>query len=77
MSIRKAGEKPLEYLKITMAQVIITSVSEGGTGSDERLMESVTMNFAKVKVDYKVQSKTGGAAKPLNYSWDVAGNCPW
>src|SRR6201999_3737129 len=29
-TVRKAGEKPLEYLKITMTEVLITSVSTGG-----------------------------------------------
>ena len=32
LTVRKAGEKPLEYLKITMTEVLITSVSTGTTG---------------------------------------------
>ena len=30
--VRKAGEKPLEYLTVTMTDLIITSVSTGGSG---------------------------------------------
>lgn len=78
MSIRKAGEKPLEYLKVTLNKVMITSVSEGGTGSDERLMENITLNFAKVKVEYFEQSEKGGKATgAVNYGWDVPGNAKW
>ena len=35
--VRKAGEKPLEYLKVTMTEVLITSVSTGGSGGEDRL----------------------------------------
>src|ERR1700712_1848007 len=51
--VRKAGESPLEYLTITMTELIITSISTGGSGGEDRLTENVTLNFAKVKVDYK------------------------
>jgi type VI secretion system secreted protein Hcp len=72
--VRKAGENPLEYLKINMEEIIITSVSTGGSGGEDRLTENVTLNFAKVKVEYEEQTKTGsGAAKP-KMAWDIAGN---
>src|ERR1700712_3747630 len=32
LTVRKAGGKPLEYLKISLQQAIITSVSLGGEG---------------------------------------------
>ncbi|MCU0854104.1 MAG: type VI secretion system tube protein Hcp, partial [Rhodobacteraceae bacterium] len=54
--VRKAGEKPLEYLKITMNEVLISSVSTGGSGGEDRLTENVTFNFAKVKVEYTPQT---------------------
>src|SRR5471032_257545 len=59
LTVRKAGEKPLEYLKITMTEVLITSVSTGGSGGEDRLTENVTLNFAAVKVDYVEQAKGG------------------
>ena len=72
--VRKAGESPLEYLKIKMTEVMITSVSTGGSGGDDRLTENLTLNFAKVKVAYEEQTATGsGGAKP-KMSWDIAGN---
>jgi type VI secretion system secreted protein Hcp len=72
--VRKAGEDALEYLKVEMTEVMITSVSTGGSGGEDRLTENVTLNFAKVKVDYKEQSKTGGAAATPSMGWDIAGN---
>jgi len=75
--VRKAGKAPLEYLIITMNDVIITSVSTGGSGGEDRLTENVTLNFSAVKVDYQEQkpdgSKEGG---PVKYGWDIAANSP-
>lgn len=72
--VRKAGEQPLEYLKITMKDVIITSVSTGGSGGEDRLTENVTLNFAQVKVDYKEQTATGGVGATPTMNWDIAQN---
>ncbi len=72
--VRKAGETPLEYLTITMNDLIVTSVSTGGSGGEDRLTENVTLNFAKVKVDYTEQTAAGVAGDKPKMSWDIAGN---
>ena len=72
--VRKAGETPLEYLTITMSEVLITSVSTGGSGGEDRLTENVTLNFGKVKVDYVEQTKTGGGGAKPSMNWDIAAN---
>ena len=58
LTVRKAGENPLEYLVITLSEVMITSYQTGGSGGEDRLTENVTLNFAKVKFDYKKQAAT-------------------
>ena len=72
--VRKAGEKPLEYLKITMTEVLITSVSTGGSGGEDRLTENVTLNFASVKVEYVEQKKDGSAGDKPSMNWNIAEN---
>src|ERR1700741_2247200 len=72
LTVRKAGEKPLEYLKITMTEVLITSVSTGGSGGEDRLTENVTLNFASVKVDYVEQKKAGSAGDKPSMNWKIA-----
>ena len=72
--VRKAGEKPLEYVKIKMEDVLITSVSTGGSGGEDRLTENVSLNFAKVSVDYTPQKQDGSADTTIPYSWDIAAN---
>ncbi|MFP5481708.1 MAG: Hcp family type VI secretion system effector, partial [Gammaproteobacteria bacterium] len=34
LTVRKAGEKPLEYVVLTMKDVIISNVSQGGSGGE-------------------------------------------
>lgn len=72
--VRKAGEKPLEYIKITMKKVIVTSVSTGGSGGEDRLTENVALNFAEVKVEYQMQDAKGGGKAGPEYNWNIATN---
>ena len=74
LTVRKAGETPLEYLLITMEEVLVSSVSTGGSGGEDRLTENVTLNFAKVKVQYKEQTATGGTGDKPEMGWDIAQN---
>ena len=72
--MRKAGDTPLEYLTINLTEVMVTSVSTGGSGGEDRLTENVTLNFSKVKVEYKEQLKSGGKGADTSMTWDIAGN---
>lgn len=72
--VRKAGEKPLEYLKIKMTEVLITSISTGGSGGEDRLTENVTLNFAKFEVSYAPQKADGTGDVALVASYDIAAN---
>jgi type VI secretion system secreted protein Hcp len=74
LTVRKAGEKPLEYLKITLTDLIVTSVTTGGSGGEDRLTENVSLNFAKFKVEYTPQKKDGSGDAPVTVGWDIAGN---
>lgn len=74
MTIRKAGEQPLEYLLVTMEDLIVTNVSTGGSAGEDRLTESITLNFSRVKVQYKEQTATGGVGDKPEMGWDIAAN---
>jgi len=74
LTIRKAGEDPLEYLKIKMEDVIISSVSTGGSGGMDRLTENVTLNFSKVEVVYTPQAEAGAGDAEKTMTWDIAKN---
>ncbi|HEV7802464.1 MAG TPA: type VI secretion system tube protein Hcp [Burkholderiales bacterium] len=72
--VRKAGDKPLEYVTVTMKEVLVTSVSTGGSGGEDRLTENVTLNFAEFVTEYKDQTKTGGAGASVFAKYKIAEN---
>lgn len=74
LTVRKAGKSPLEYVKITMTDVLVSSISTGGSGGEDRLTENVTLNFAKVKVEYTPQKPDGAADKTKEMTWDIQKN---
>jgi type VI secretion system secreted protein Hcp len=74
LTVRKAGENPVEYLKITMNEVLVASVSTGGSGGEEKLTENVTLNFAKVKTEYTPQDEKGAPGATMDMGWNIATN---
>jgi type VI secretion system secreted protein Hcp len=74
LTVRKAGENPVEYLIITMEEVMITSLSTGGSGGEDRLTENVSVNFAKVKFKYTPQDAKGKAGTADEKAWNIQEN---
>ncbi|MDJ0943322.1 MAG: type VI secretion system tube protein Hcp [Kiloniellales bacterium] len=75
LTVRKAGgDAPVEYVKIKIEEVLVTSVSTGGSGSDDRIIENVTLGFAKVVHEYTPQAADGSAGASIPSGWDVAAN---
>ena len=74
LTVRKAGDHPLEYFKYTMSDVLISSYSVGAAGDTEKVTEQVSLNFAKIKVEYQEQLQGGGAGAQPNMTWNIAEN---
>jgi type VI secretion system secreted protein Hcp len=71
LTVRKAGGNPLEYLKITMSDVIVTRVSPSGSNTDNGITEGVRLSFAKVKQEYVVQNAQGGSGGAVTAGYDI------
>jgi len=72
---KQAGEGKVEYMKVTMHNVVITSIAASGSGgSTEPIMESLSMNFAGIEYDYTQQSNTGEAMGTTHFGRDVQKN---
>lgn len=72
--VRKAGEGQKTYVEITMKEVMVTSVSTGGSGGEDRLTENVTLNFAEVKFSYTPQKGDATFDAAKDFAWNIAGN---
>jgi len=73
--VRKAGGKDaLEYLKITLEDVLVSSVQCSSHSGDERLMESFSLNFRKITYEYNTQTDKGGKGSGTPVTYDVAAN---
>jgi len=76
LTIRKAGEKPIDYVVIEMEKLMVTSVQPAGSPGDELVMEQVTFNFAKFKITYTAQDDEGNASDQYDCAWDIESNVP-
>lgn len=77
LTVRKAGGTPVEYVVIKFEEVLVTSVTTGGSGGEDRLTENVTLNFAKFMYKYQPQDTKGaklGGTKDFGY--DIKANKP-
>jgi type VI secretion system secreted protein Hcp len=72
--IRKADDKPVEYLKIEIEMVLITAVSTGRFGGGNRLTENIALNFAKVCLNYVSQDDKGAPGSAIPTTWEIATN---
>ena len=72
--VRKQGEKPLEYYKIKMSEGLISSFQHSGSDGGGLPTESISLNFAKIEFDYKMQNPDGSAGSGDEFKWDIAKN---
>jgi type VI secretion system secreted protein Hcp len=83
--VRKAGGEQLEYLKIKLTDVLVSSYKPGsidwsgpgdeGPEEDVLPQEQVSLNFAKVEFSYQPQGADGKAqGGPILAGWDVKAN---
>jgi type VI secretion system secreted protein Hcp len=71
LTARKAGEGQKDFLKITLKEVFITSVSPAGhSGGD--LVESITCSYKDIEFEYKPQDDKGGLGGAVKFGWNVA-----
>jgi len=74
LTMRKAGGTALEYVTLTLTDVLVSSYSVS-SGGDDQLQDTVALNFGKFKYSYQPQdnkgAKKGGA---IDATYDIAKN---
>src|SRR6266550_4027226 len=60
LTCRKAGKEQQEFLKVTMSDVLVSSFQTGGSGGGDVVpTDQISLNFAKIEVEYKEQDASG------------------
>jgi type VI secretion system secreted protein Hcp len=74
-AVRTAGAKQAEFLALTLTDVMVSSYQTGGSeGGDVSPMDQVSLNFAKLALEYKGQKADGSLDVPVVAGWDAKTN---
>jgi type VI secretion system secreted protein Hcp len=57
-----------------MEDIIVSSVSLAASSHEDRPTESISLNFAKFRVEYKEQQPDGSIVPSGTMGWDIAAN---
>jgi type VI secretion system secreted protein Hcp len=72
---RKAGKEQQEYLKITMSDLLVSSYQGGGSSHDGIVpVDQVSLNFAKIEIEYKEQKSDGTLGGVVKTGYDLKEN---
>jgi type VI secretion system secreted protein Hcp len=61
---------------IKMDEVFITSVQPSGADGEGGIMEAVSLQFAKVDLEYKPQKGDGSLEAGIHFKYDIKANKP-
>jgi type VI secretion system secreted protein Hcp len=73
LSAVKAGAMQQEYMSWTFSDVLVSGYQIAGSDGDVS-MDSVSLAFSKVKVEYKAQKADGSLDAPIVAGWDAKAN---
>ncbi len=70
LTVRKAGTEQLEFIVYKLTDILVSSVSTGLSGGEDRPTVNFSLNFAKIETEYFEQKKDGSleAAKRFGYN---------
>lgn len=71
---RIAGGTPLDYLRITMNDVLITRVRPVGGARMRAPRERLSLSFSRVAVEYRIQNAAGGSGGTVRMGYDIKAN---
>lgn len=73
ITLRKAGEKPLEYLKIKMTDILISSYQTGGSSGTGVPVEQVSFSFSSLEMTAIEQKEDGSGGQQVTSSCSFSG----
>jgi type VI secretion system secreted protein Hcp len=71
LTCRKAG-KPHEFMKVTMSDCLVSSFQTGGqVAGDGMPMDQISLNLAKIEIEYKEQDAAGKVLSTIKHWFDL------
>ena len=75
LTCRRSGQPPVEFLTITLSDVVVSAYQTGATaGGESGPVDQVALGFARIEMQYVEQKVDGTLALPLKEGWDVMKN---
>ena len=74
VTVRKAGENPLEYLVYKLSEAFVSSINTTGHEGGGIAQESVSLNFSKIEVNYWPQNADGSKGAVVTKTYDIKAN---
>jgi type VI secretion system secreted protein Hcp len=72
LTCRKAGGKQNPYLKVEFTDVLVSSYQSGGSAHGDILpTDQISLNFAKIKIEYDLQDEKGATQNAGNAGYDL------
>ncbi len=72
LTCRKAGGTQQAFLKIKFTDLIVSSYQTGGSGGQSALpTDQISLNFAKIEVEYLEQNEKGAVGAPVKAGYDL------
>jgi type VI secretion system secreted protein Hcp len=75
LTARRAGKGQAEFLVITLRDVVVSSYqTSAGGGEEGGPVDSVSLNFTQIEVEYKETRPDGSLGSPVKFGWDLKRN---
>jgi type VI secretion system secreted protein Hcp len=74
LTARKAGQGQQEYLTVKLSDVLVSSFQTGGSEQSAFPIDAVSLNFAKIEVEYKPQNPNGSLGTAVSFRYDLKAN---
>ncbi len=75
--VRLGEGKNVPHMVLTLEDVLITSFSQSFAVGDERVQDTVSLNYSKIKMEYTPFNESGTASGTIKGGWDLQGNKPY
>ena len=75
LTCRKAGKEQQEFLKVKFTDLLVSSYQTGGSANGDVVpLDQISLNFAKIEIEYKEQKADGTLGGSLKAGWNQKEN---